>query len=80
MIASSEEVARSLAGAWELLQRRPTGLRRLDFTARGFYHSFWSVPLAAPAFVTVLAAERAHNTTRRLRQLKGHLRVPFSFQ
>lgn len=59
MIASSEEVARSLAGAWELLQRRPTGLRRFDFTARGFYHSFWSVPLAAPAFVTVLAGERA---------------------
>lgn len=59
MIASSEEVARSLAGAWDLLQRRTSGLRRFDFTARGFYHSFWSLPLAAPAFVTVLAGERA---------------------
>jgi hypothetical protein len=59
MIASSEEVARSLAGAWDLLQRRTSGLRRFDFSARGFYHSFWSLPLAAPAFVTILAGERA---------------------
>ena len=59
MIASSEEVARSLTGAWDFLHRRSGGVRRFDFSPQGFLHSYWSVPLVAPAFVAAVAAERA---------------------
>ena len=59
MSASAEEVARSLTGAWDFLHRRPVGMRRFDFSARGFCHSFWALPLAAPAFVAAVAVERA---------------------
>ncbi len=59
MIASTEEVARSLTGAWDFLHRRTGGVRRFDFSARGFFHSFWSLPVAAPAFIGAVAAERA---------------------
>jgi hypothetical protein len=59
MIIAADEVARSLAGAWDLLQRRAQGLRRFDASAKGVRRSFFAFLLLAPVFVTVLAAERA---------------------
>jgi hypothetical protein len=59
MIIAADEVARSLAGALELLQRRAQGLRRFDASHGGVVRSFLAFLLLAPAFVTMLAAARA---------------------
>lgn len=58
MIIAADEVARSLAGTWDLLQRRRQGLRRFDTSSKGVRRSFFSFLLLAPVFVTLLAAER----------------------
>ena len=59
MLLAADEIARSLVGIWDLLQRRRYGLGRFDKTTAGAWRSFATLLLAAPAFVTALAAERA---------------------
>jgi hypothetical protein len=59
MIVATDEITRSLGGAWGLLQRDATGLRQFDASRSGLLRSFGAVLLAAPAFVIALAAERA---------------------
>ena len=59
MLLAADEIARSLAGTWDLLQRRRYGLGRFDKTSAGARRSFATLLLAAPAFVTAIAAERA---------------------
>ena len=61
MLLAADEIARSLAGTWDLLQRRNHGLRRFDVSPSGMFRSFAALLLAAPAFVCGLAAERAAN-------------------
>ena len=58
MIIAADEVARSLAGAWELLQRQAQGLKRFDTSHKGVRRSFFAFLLLAPVFITLLAAER----------------------
>ncbi len=59
MILAADEVVRSLGGTWELLQRRRQGLRQFNYSDAGLLRSFAAIALCAPAFVTLLAAERA---------------------
>jgi hypothetical protein len=59
MLLAADEIARSLVGTWDLLQRRRYGLGRFDKTTPGALRSFATLLLAAPAFVTALAAARA---------------------
>ncbi|HEY8579176.1 MAG TPA: hypothetical protein VIL72_04770 [Beijerinckiaceae bacterium] len=56
----AEEAARSLQGAWRLLQRQDDGLSRFEVSESGFWRSFGAIALSFPAFITLLAAERAH--------------------
>jgi hypothetical protein len=58
MIIAADEVARSLAGTLDLLQRRAQGLRRFDASHAGVRRSCFAFLLLAPVFVTLLAAER----------------------
>lgn len=55
----ADEAGRSLRGSWELLQRRAEGLSRFEFSASGFWRSFAAIALSSPAFIALLAAERA---------------------
>ena len=59
MILAADEVARSLAGAWDLFNRRAQGLARFEFDEAPFWRSFGAPLLAAPALIVWLAAERA---------------------
>lgn len=59
MLVAADEVARSLEGSWALLQRDATGLRAFDSSAAGVRRSFSALLVSLPAFVVVLAAERA---------------------
>ena len=59
MILAADEVVRSLGGTLDLLQRRRQGLRQFNYSDAGLLRSFVAVALCAPAFVTLLAAERA---------------------
>jgi hypothetical protein len=61
MPSFTEDVARALRGSIDLLQRRAEGLSHFDFSATGFRRSFAAIPLAIPAFVTLVAAHRAHD-------------------
>lgn len=58
MILVADEVARSLAGAWELLQRRREGLGHFDTTAEGVRRSFAAFVLLIPAYICLPAAQR----------------------
>lgn len=55
----AEEATRSLRGSWDLLQRRPEGQRWFDYSPEGFWRSFGAVGVAGPAFVALVAGERA---------------------
>jgi hypothetical protein len=59
MILATDEIARSLAGSWDLLNRRAHGLRNFSWDEQSFRRSFGAVLLALPAFVAWLASERA---------------------
>lgn len=59
MPLAADDVFRSLGGTWDLLQRRPAGLHRFDWSGRGLASSFAALALCAPAFVILLAGERA---------------------
>lgn len=59
MATFTEDAAQSLRGSLELLQRQARGLARFDCSARGFWRSFAAIPLAIPAFVALVAANRA---------------------
>ena len=60
MATFTQDAAQSLRGALELLQRQSEGLSRFDCSATGFKRSFAAIPLAIPAFITLVAAHRAH--------------------
>mgnify|MGYP006280491861 CR=1 FL=1 len=59
MILATDEITRSLAGSWDLLNRRADGLRRFSWDEASFWRSFGAVLLALPAFVAWLASDRA---------------------
>ena len=59
MILATEEILRSLSGSWDLLNRRAEGLARFDLSESAFWRSFRAPLLAAPIFITWLAADRA---------------------
>lgn len=58
MILAADEIARSLSGVWDLLNRRAQGLKRFDFAERSLWRSFTAPLLVLPALVVFLAAER----------------------
>jgi hypothetical protein len=60
MILAADEIARSLNGSWDLLNRRAQGLKRFEIGEASFWRSFGAPFLAAPAFVVSLAADRVH--------------------
>jgi hypothetical protein len=62
MILAAEEIARSLSGSWELLNRRAEGLQRFEIGEKAFWRSFRAPLLAAPVFIIWLAADRAANS------------------
>ncbi len=59
MIIAADEIARSLSATIDLLQRRRQGLHLFDASRKGVRRSFFAFLLLSPAFVTMLAAERA---------------------
>lgn len=61
MSSFTEDAAKSLKGAFALMQRRADGLAHFNFTPTGFWRSFAAIPLAIPAFVALVAAHRAHD-------------------
>lgn len=46
---SSDEIQRSLYGAWRMMTGRADGLRLLDLSADGFWTSFFAIVIALPA-------------------------------
>jgi len=59
MILAADEIARALAGTWDLLNRRAHGLRHFSLDEKSFWRSFGAALLAFPAFIAWLASERA---------------------
>ena len=59
MIIAAEEIVRSLSATIDLLQRRRQSLQLFDASHSGVRRSFFAFLLLGPAFVTMLAAERA---------------------
>jgi hypothetical protein len=59
MLLFADDAARSLRGSWDLLQRRADGLNWFDFSADGFWRSFGAIAVSGPAFVAMVAGERA---------------------
>ncbi len=49
----------SLSGAWDVMNGRAEGLRKLDLTIEGFWRSFGAVVLILPVALVALASERA---------------------
>ena len=48
----------SLSGAWDVMNGRAEGLRKLDLTIDGFWRSFGAVVLILPVALVALASER----------------------
>ncbi len=48
----------SLSGAWDVMNGRVEGLRKLDLTIDGFWRSFGAVVLILPVALIALASER----------------------
>lgn len=48
----------NLSGAWDVMNGRVEGLRKLDITIDGFWHSFGAVVLILPVAVIAMASER----------------------
>ncbi|MER9423317.1 transporter [Mesorhizobium sp. M0317] len=48
---SVDETSSSLNGAWRLMLGKADGLRLLDLSADGFWNSFFSIVVAAPAMI-----------------------------
>ena len=46
---SADEIQSYLWGVWRLMSGRPDGMRALDFSADGFWNSFFAMVLALPA-------------------------------
>ena len=59
MILATDESLRSLAGSWDLLNRRADGLRSFSWDEASFWRSFGAALLTLPAFIAWLASERA---------------------
>jgi hypothetical protein len=59
MILATDEIARSLAGSWDLLNRRAHGLQCFSWDDKSFWRSFGAALLGLPAFIAWLASERA---------------------
>jgi hypothetical protein len=59
MILATDEITRSLAGSWDLLNRRAHGLRSFSWDEASFWRSFGAALLTVPAFIAWLASERA---------------------
>ncbi len=60
MLLFADDATRSLRGAWDLLQRRAEGVNGFDFSADGFWRSFGAIAVSSPAFVALVAGERAN--------------------
>lgn len=48
----------SLSGAWDVMNGRAEGLRKLDITIDGFWRSFGAIALILPVAIIALASER----------------------
>lgn len=48
----------SLSGAWDVMNGRAEGLRKLDITIDGFWRSFGAIVLILPVALIALASER----------------------
>jgi hypothetical protein len=59
MSSFTEDAAKSLKGAIDLMQRRAEGMANFNFTQTGLKRSFAAIPLAIPAFIALVAAHRA---------------------
>jgi len=49
----------SLSGAWDVMNGRADGLRKLDLTIDGFWRSFGAIVLILPVAVIAMVSERA---------------------
>ncbi len=49
----------NLSGAWDVMNGRVEGLRKLDLTIDGFWRSFGAIVLIVPVALIALASERA---------------------
>jgi hypothetical protein len=58
MFPTADEVGRSLAGSLKLLNKDAEGIRHLEISYEGFWHSFAAILLTAPAFVVAVAEHR----------------------
>ncbi len=58
MLFTAEEVARSLRGCWQVLNRSRGALNTFDVSVTGFWHSFLAMALTAPVLVVGVAAAR----------------------
>ncbi len=58
MIVTADDVARSVRGTVELMNRRIEGVKAFDMSEAGFWRSFGAIWLTLPAFVVLLALER----------------------
>jgi len=54
---TSEEIARSLAAAWDLFLDRAGAVRRFDASVEGFWRSFAAVILVAPSYAFAVLAD-----------------------
>lgn len=59
MLVTADDVGRSLRGTMALLNRRADALAAFDVSEAGFWRSFGAIWLTLPAFVVMVAAERA---------------------
>ena len=53
-----DEIARSLAGAWDLLLDRPGAMRFFDVSVEGFWRSFAAVILVVPSYAFAVLADQ----------------------
>jgi hypothetical protein len=53
-----DEIARSLAGAWDLFLDRPGAMRFFDVSVEGFWRSFAAVILVVPSYAFAVLADQ----------------------
>lgn len=59
MVPTSAHITRSLAGAFRLLMKDPTGIERFDVSIDGFWRSFSAAVIGLPIFVFLAVCEAA---------------------
>lgn len=55
------EIRHYFAGAWRLARGDTGGMTHFDFSADGFWRSFWAVVIVAPGYAILVANQYARN-------------------